>query len=191
MGSSHLFAFLMRLLICDFMEESLISYTVFVSVWLWDIVMGDHVVLFMFNLGIWFHIRLLDINPNSAYPYLLDMDANSTRFYLLDMNPNFVYLYWLDMNSNYIWLYLLDMNPNFIYLFLFYFSFSYGFVSSFVSSPWFLLPLLQLLLEVVLNPLWHQAMTKELFAFHKTDTWLQSIIDTWYLVLRLNNIKLD
>ena len=167
MGSSHLFAFLMRLLICDFMEESLISYTVFVSVWLWDIVMGDHVVLFMFNLGIWFHIRLLDINPNSFYPYLLDMDANSTQFYLLDMNPNF------------------------IYLFLFYFSFSYGFVSSFVSSPWFLLPLLQLLLEVVLNPLWHQAMTKELFAFHKTDTWLQAIIDTWYLVLRLNSIKLD
>ena len=46
----------MGLLICDIIEESLISYTI-ISIWSWDIVMGDYIVLFLFDPSIWFCIR--------------------------------------------------------------------------------------------------------------------------------------
>ena len=63
MGSSHFSHFLIGLLICDFMEENLIAYIAFIFVWSWNIVMDNHIVIFLFYPGIWFHIRLLDMNP--------------------------------------------------------------------------------------------------------------------------------
>ena len=47
----------------------------------------------------------------------------------------------------------------------------------------FLPLLLQLLLEVVLDPLWQQAMIEELFVLYKTDT--------WYLVFQLSGTQLN
>ena len=124
-GSNHLSTYLVRLLICDFMKESLISYTVFVSIWLWDIVIGDRIVLFLFNPSIWFYIYLLNMNPNSVCLCLLDMSSNFIYFYLLDMNSNSIYLYLLDMNLKFHF-YLLDMNSNYAYISSFY---GFAFVS--------------------------------------------------------------
>ena len=59
----------MGLLIFDLMEESLISCTTFIfvwswnffffHVWSWDIIVDDHIILFLFDPSIWFLIHFL------------------------------------------------------------------------------------------------------------------------------------
>ena len=127
----------MKLLIYDFMEESLISCTTFVFAWSWDIVMGDHIVLFLFDPGIWFHIHLLDMNPNFFYLYLLDMNPKfylslfvryESKFYLslfIGSKSKILFLsffYVVGYESKFWYVspssILLDMNPNSIYFYL-------------------------------------------------------------------------
>ena len=140
MSSSHLFTSLMRLLICNFMKKSLISYVVFVSVWSWDIIMGVYIILFVFDPNIWFCIHLFDIIQILFVGYESKILSIFLFSMLLNMNSNYICFYLLYMNSNSLWLCLLEMNPKFVNLFFFYFSFFYGFMSSSISIYWFLIP---------------------------------------------------
>ena len=176
MGSSHLSTSLMGFLIYDFMEENLISCIVFIYVWLYDIIMGVQIVLFLFDPCIWFRIHLLDMNPNfvcllvgyefkilfvSHSSMLLDMNPNSTHlsfFCVVGYEPKFrfsICWIWIQILSNC----LLNMNQNFVGLFFFYFLFLiwfciffylYSLIFSSVLSFGWLLPLF---------PLWFSFMS--------------------------------
>ena len=157
MGLSHLSTSLMGFLIYDFMEENLISCIVFIYVWLYDIIMGVQIVLFLFDPGIWFRIHLLDMNPNfvcllvgyefkilfvSHSSMLLDMNPNSTHlsfFCVVGYEPKFrfsICWIWIQIIFDFvywIWIKILPVSSSSIFFFL------YGFAFSSISIPWFFL----------------------------------------------------
>ena len=139
--------------------------------------MGVQIVLFLFDLGIWFRIHLLDMNPNFVcllvrYEFKILFLSHSSM--LLDMNPNSTYLsffcvigyeskfrfsicwIWIQILSEFVywmWIKILPVSSSSIFFFFIWFCiffYIYSLIFSSVLSFGRLLPLF---------PLWFSFMS--------------------------------